>query len=149
MPRSSYDIAREISIFLASNDIFDFVSLGSDQKDNEPEPELECDPGEDVEGDTSVDLIVYPVGSVEEEGQNEIDIYFQYAVECGKVTREGKLKIYEGLKMIADIEKEIYGLKFFNRYNGQIIENEVLPVDNFPYFLGYTMIRYSFPITIK
>jgi len=157
MPRSSYDIALSICEHLSLNDVFNEILLGTDQKNHEPldlsivadevvDDEVVDDEAEEIR---SNHLIVYPISSVEDEGHNEVDIYFQYTVRNPSVTTFNNLKIYEGLKTVSDIEQIIFGLKHFNSFSGRVVDNEILPVENFPFFLGYTVLRYRFPITIK
>ena len=144
--KTSYELAREIALFLSSKNIFGLIYLGTDQKNDEDDSGLSFPEPDDP---PQSELIIYPISSIEEDNVNEVSVYFQYAVECSNVVETEGVKMFEGLEMLADLEKVIYDLKFFNRYSGNITENEVMPVENFPFFMGYTVIRYNFPITIR
>jgi len=131
----SYSLAEKIFNYFNESGPFRTVYLGVDP---ENPPKKEHYPV----------LLVHPVGSIEKNNVNEIQIYFHWGVIEEKIEKIDNSYIYQGLKDLAALENEIKKIiSIDNQWIGHIIENENSSL-NYPYFDSSMIIQFEKPLAI-
>ena len=145
--KSSYFFAKRIADRLYSERMFDTVYLGVDLNADSKTGLVDID-----DSDMASDIVVVPLSVVEDSNFMTIMVYLQYTVICDEISKssDGRYIEYLGLNKLSVIEDNILTLKYFDpEYKGEIVENEILPLEQFPSFSGYSIIEYRKPISIK
>jgi len=136
MTITSYSLAEKIfNYFNTLDDVFTSVFLGVDP---EKPPKKENYPV----------LLIHPVGSIEKNNVNEIQIYFHWGVIETEVEKRGNSYVYKGLEQISNLEKELKKIiSIDSQLTGHVVENENSSL-NYPYFDSSMIIQFEKPLVI-